>query len=103
LGFVYLVLWVSEARGFDKSRHTITLVDEHENVLPFTLFRLFKEGAKTAAATRVTDRHGEAYVLVPGGKYVMQVPTPRNPEGVLTHLNLPQGVASRSMTVHLEY
>lgn len=100
---IYAVLWVNEIIGFDRSRNTLRIVDERQRPLPFAIFRLLDHKNSNVVATKVTDRHGEAYVLVPSGEYVLQVPTPKNPQGSMAEVKLPRGVAARNMTVSIEY
>ncbi len=103
LVLIYAGLWANEIVTFDKARNTIRLVDENKRPLPFVIFRLYRPGNQQVITTKVTDRHGEAYVLVPSGKYTLQAPTPKHPRGSTTTINLPRGVAARNMTVSIEY
>lgn len=103
LAAMYLGLWTSELLSKNKGRHTIKLVDDNKKPLPFTVFRLYTPGATTALVTKVTDSVGEAYVLVPGGNYTIQIPSPRHPTGATQKIDLPKGIAHRNMIISVDY
>jgi N-acetylneuraminic acid mutarotase len=99
----YIILWILELVNVNKSRNTIQFVDEHNQPLPFTLVRFVNDKTGQVAAHKVTDKAGEIYLLVAAGHYTAIVPSPRNPQGAMKKIHLPQGVAPRHMKIKIEY
>jgi hypothetical protein len=103
LSGLYAALWFNELLHRDSSRHTLRITDVTGRALPFVLFRLYQEKSSTAFLTKITDVFGEAYVLVPGGSYTIQIPSPRNIKGISQRINLPRGIVPKNMTIKIDY
>lgn len=100
---LYAIMWGEELANLRRSRNTITIADTSGKPLPFTIFHLLRQVDKAPVASKVTNRDGEAYVLVPSGDYLIQVPSPQNPQGTIQEIRLPSGVVPRHTTLKIDY
>lgn len=100
---IYVFVWLLELLNLSKSRNTLSVVDENNRPLPFTLIRFTSKKDPRLSINKVTDKEGELYILAPAGPYLVIVPSPRNPEGAAQELNLPRGVVPGHKKLKVHY
>lgn len=94
---LYGLLWWFEYRLAHHGRYTFKLAGENGRALAFVVFRLIDATGRVALA-KATNAEGEAYVLVPGGAYRLEIVLPGNIV-ITRHVNLPRGLLWQDMAI----